>query len=383
MVGQQSFLFVVFGNNHKFELFDVRTESSLAHGFLAIKPPLRWAGFDVETDSVVIEGGSYVVQMLSLDFGVRWTPVLDFRPRIRAPITDFVIVEVELSKLKAAPCSGDIFPDPTNTTLEEFPLAALSLNYQHGRCIEAMIRYSNGRQSARRAQNARALDRELLVQLSASLEQNRLLMAVQIGRLLKTETGRSLAIRRAEQTGNRIVGERLSALFRGGPPESDIESEDESPEPPPFVRTAVVVDEEAEEVPPVIPFEFAVRPERAEVDIPVQTPEPVRTPRPVSAWDEFEEAEEEQPEGPEGKPRKRGKKGDADARKRKGKEKDKRPEKGAGKRKEKEKEKRSEKGAEKPKEKEREEPEKKGPRPRKPKIAKPRGVGSLAAFGFT
>jgi hypothetical protein len=236
MIGQQKFLFVVYGANHKFELFDVIAESSIAQGFVPLRPPLRWAGFDVETDSVLIAGGNYVVSTLTGDFGNRWTPVLDLRPRLHPPFGSFAIVEVALGKLKGAFLGCDSIPDPMKATLEEFDLAPLALNHDQGRCIQAM----------HRRENARALDRALLVQMSAALEQDRLLMAVQVGGLIATETGRALAIRRAEQTGHRSVGERLTERFTELHESSDTETESDEPEPPPFVRIEEARPEEEE-----------------------------------------------------------------------------------------------------------------------------------------
>ena len=292
IVGQEDFLLVVYGNNHKFEIFDVPNESSIAKGFLPIKSPLRWAGFDLETNEVVVEGGDFVFQKLSREFGTRWTPVLDLKEHCVDGITGFYPVNVEDNTLRAIHLrKGALAPDvlPTRAIYDELPFAPLSVNAQHAGAIQALLRYTTARKNGDTENAALALDKELLILFSRALEQNRLLLAVQVASRMKTGKGRALALRRTDQTGQKLVADRLRKIFEDEDySDSYSESDEESEPPPPFVRTQKQEEEEEPEQ------EAAPEPE----------PEPEPEQEDVEEEEEAEQVEKESEESEEAPPKK-------------------------------------------------------------------------------
>lgn len=257
MVGHENFLFVVSGKHH-YELYDVFDRSLLASGILPIPAPLKYAGFNMYDNSVVIEGGNGQLLTLSYSNGIRWTPVADLSRQLGNDSNDFFIVEVfgnQVNGMNIGPDSFDLstsndFPE----SLNEIDFEAPTMNSMLDNCIISLLNYDN---SIDKEKDGRRFDRDLIRhQFNSALNDNRLLLAYQIACQLKTIKGLDAAIQLCDQKGQAALSNRLYQLKTSREEGNEEEDDDESinyelnepyDEPEPFVRTEEITEEEEQE----------------------------------------------------------------------------------------------------------------------------------------
>lgn len=245
MVGCENYLFIVFGSNLRFELFDIPERKLVSSGFLPVKS-LKWTGFDLSTHSVLIEDSNFILLTLNHDYGIRWTSVLDLKKYFKENTTSFFIVNVEQHDLYGIKLTNDIKAPQIkpSSQLEEYHLEPLTFSYAQNKCMLSLLNYE---ESNNKAAAGKSLDRELIVLFSNALNDNKLLLATQIFKRLKSEKGREIALRYADQTGHSSVSERLIKIVENQDSESDIEFDENSPSPPPYERNETSDEEEEEE----------------------------------------------------------------------------------------------------------------------------------------
>ena len=211
MSGYKNLLFVVSGN-HKFELFDVFSHKSVVKGFLPIYSPLRWIGFNKYNNSIIVEGGNYIVYSLSYTEGIKWTPIVDLKSYFKNGITHFFIVEVYKTQVSGVFLENESSPIQTNPIPEQInniDFDPPTIDSQFKQFIVSLINYEN---AENKEKEAKRFDQKLLQEFDEALNQNKLLLSYQIAQQLKTSIGIDLAIRISDQRGQTTVSERLTQL---------------------------------------------------------------------------------------------------------------------------------------------------------------------------
>lgn len=245
MVGHENYLFVVSGKHH-FDLFDVPNRSLLASGILPIHAPLRWAGFNHFDHSVVIESGNYQLLNLSYANGIRWTPVVDLSNHLESSTNGLLhlfIVEVYGNQVSGVYLDKDVDEletDPFPETLKDIDFQPPTIESLLDNCVLSIVNYQN---SNDKDKEAKRFDRELLKKFDSALKEDKLLLATQMAKQMKTAQGIDLAIELCDRRGHSGVSERL-IQFKDMKREeedydesSDFEIDESTEEPEPFVRT--------------------------------------------------------------------------------------------------------------------------------------------------
>lgn len=197
MNASESFLIVIFGIPHRYEILDIEKTSLVSTGYLPIRQPLKYVGFD-SNETAFVQSGDQTLYMFSKMFGGIWTPVLNISKYIDTSSEDYFISYISDDHVYGVTY---LFNSPITIPINNFNVLDIqptTLDPSNSLSVKLRLEYFNSNDDETREERLVSLDKELLRQYLSALFSKKPLLAVQIGSLIKLKANRELAIEQAE-----------------------------------------------------------------------------------------------------------------------------------------------------------------------------------------